>query len=92
MSIFSNLSNAFSFLIKQDNNYQSLSKKNDDLGVEDANIWIQANLKLLDSKFIQPNLRYQEIDQCARKIIDGLKKFPLTGSNLLLVRDHLLVK
>ena len=87
MSIFNSYINSLFHFGNREPDYQLLTKKNDDMGREEAEAWIRNNP--LDLAITECRSHYFEIDTCARKVINDLKTFPIVSSNLDLVKKHL---
>lgn len=69
--------------------YIALQKKDDNLGIEEARMWVQShplpvekpeNLKLFD---------IEKAQRCAKEIIASLKKVPITPNNLAILQPKL---
>ncbi|HUD01681.1 MAG TPA: hypothetical protein VMR37_05100 [Rhabdochlamydiaceae bacterium] len=70
--------------------YYALQKKDDNLGIEEAQVWVQSHPLLVDTPEKLKLIETDKAERCAKEIIESLKKFPITPKNIEIIQPRLL--
>ena len=70
--------------------YIGLQKKDDDLGIKEAQAWVKLHPLPVDKPEKLSLIESEKAQKCAKEIIESLKKIPITSKNLGILQPRLL--